>query len=166
MLKDQTFDQELSTGGLFESYNVEGLPLPVGNYKHVTAIKFGTNYSAHGYELRISGMLPLNERADVVGEDCLEQTRKIIDNIALVIIGAASRYNIELTKREALSCITDTLVLLSDMSDFKLVNQAYSDERVPSICRAAFAVKELPLASKGVRVEIRANALLSLKMKA
>jgi hypothetical protein len=52
------------------------------------------------------------------------------------------------------------------MSDFKQVNKAYVDESVPLACRAAFAVKELPLASKGVKVEIKANAIIPLRVTA
>ncbi|MGV8161705.1 MAG: RidA family protein [Candidatus Nanoarchaeia archaeon] len=163
MVKEIILDFESAAGGLIERYNIEGLAPAVGAYTHVTAIRRGTNYTSHAYELRISGMLPINEHVEVIGDDCFTQTKKIIDNIALAIISAATRYGLDFSKEQALNHILDTTVFLNYMTDFKQVNDAYIEEKMPLCCRAAFAVKELPLTHKGVKVEIRANALIPIK---
>jgi enamine deaminase RidA (YjgF/YER057c/UK114 family) len=152
-----------SIDGVIERFNVVGLPAAVGAYRHVAATRH-----SNGYLLEISGMLGMDKDGDVIGmqegeQSALYQTNLIINNIATAITAAAAHYGIGLTREEALARVTSSLVLLqTDMTDFALVNAAYRQSGMPDTARAAFAVKELPLASKGICVEIRANAFVPL----
>jgi len=141
--------------GTIERFNIAELAPAVGAYKHITSTDYGT-----GRMLNISGMLALDKEGRVIGENCLEQTKQVIENIRTAIKNAASHYSLEIDDEDALSYITDTLVLLNDMANFSQVNQAYEECGMPLACRAAFAAKELPLEAKGVLIEIRANAFL------
>lgn len=161
MVKDQAFDIDSVGEQDIQRFNISGVPAAVGTYKHVTASK----PSDKAVNLEISGMLPLSEEGEVVGESVKEQTIVAITNIATAIQGAASHFEKELSLKEALQLVTSTMVLLDDMSNFSQVNEAYVQAHMPLACRAAFAAKELPLAAKGVKIEIRASAFLPMGEK-
>jgi|GEM_PF-1883094 len=157
-IKDlETIDQ-----GLIERFNVTCLSPAIGTYKHVTSKRIGTKKN-QVYELEISGQLSVNEKGEFQEGDCKKQAIVIINNIANTIIACGEHYRINFTREEALNHITNTLVLLSNMEDFPLVNEAYKESGIPQACRAAFAVKDLPLSSKGALIEIRVNALIQVK---
>lgn len=159
---DKIIDIESSHNGIIDRFNVQGLAPAVGAYKYVCAKHYNDII-----ELEISGMLPLDEKGVVASDDFILQTEKVLDNIAKVIIASAEHYfyprkSSVTNKEQALQCVTSTLVLMSDMTDFSKVNEVYKSSGMPLTCRAAFAAKELPLAAKGVKIEIRANAIISL----
>ena len=151
-------DLETVNNGLIERFNVSCLAPAIGAYKHIVSKKMSNDT----YELEISGLLSLDENGNFVSGDCKEQTLVIFNNLSDAIVCAAKHYNITLDKKQALNYVTSTLVLLDNMGDFPLVNQAYEESGMPFTCRAAFAVKELPLAAKGALVEIRVNVMLSI----
>ncbi|MBN2164974.1 MAG: RidA family protein [Marinilabiliaceae bacterium] len=98
--------------------------------------------------LFISGQIPLNpETGLIVDGDITVQTTRVLENIKAILEEAG--YNF--------SSIVKTTCLLSDMTNFKAMNEVYSKyfiEKQPA--RAAFAVKELPL---NVMIEIEAIAV-------
>ncbi len=98
--------------------------------------------------LFISGQVPLNpETGKLVEADISEQARQVLENIGSILKEAGYSY----------ADIVKTTCLLSDMSDFKSMNEVYATyfpEKQPA--RAAFAVKELPL---GALIEIEAVAI-------
>lgn len=181
MIGDRTTDLEVSAEGLISRFNVKGLALPVGAYKHVTGVK-----RTLGIDLRIAGMLGLDEEGTLVrtlrrigeleggspevGEDNMEtyyeQTRRAIDNMVIAIIGAATHYRKDIDRDKALSYVVDSLALVRDMAYFGDVNRAYEEGGFPFGCRAAFSPAELPLADRGALVEIRANAFLPIQVRA
>jgi enamine deaminase RidA (YjgF/YER057c/UK114 family) len=139
-------------------FNIKGLAPTIGTQKHVTAIKL----CGRGVNFEISGMLALDENGEVTGETVKEQAIIIVANIATAIQGAASHYEKELSLAEALNYITTTTIQLKEMNDFCEVNEAYIHTHMPGACRATYAVKELPLANKGTKVQIQASAFLPL----
>ncbi len=98
--------------------------------------------------LYVSGQVPLDpETGTVVSGGINQQTRQVMENIGAILDEAG------FTFRE----VVKSTCLLSDMSDFKAMNEVYAEyypEAQPA--RAAFAVKELPL---GVLVEIETIAV-------
>lgn len=159
-MEEKIKDLETVGDGFIERFNVVGLAPAVGAFKHITAKRYGSQKEPLAFELEISGMLPLDEEGVLVGNDCGEQTSRVIGNIATAIMEAGTHYGLNLSPEEALEHVTSTMVLLEDMANFGEVNSAYVRKGMPLACRAAFAVRELPLHDKGVMVEIRANALL------
>ena len=163
-------DLENIADGLIQRYNITGLAGAVGMYKHVTAKRIGTQDQPTAYELVISGMLALDPKGELVGPgDYKAQTRQIMDNIALAITRAARFHGLEMTIDQALSYVTDTNVMLAEMGDgmanFRAVNEAYKEGGMPAAARVAAGGYELPLAAKGVLVEIRANAVIPAPYK-
>lgn len=100
-----------------------------------------------GGTLYVSGQIPLvPETMKIVEGGILEQTEQVLMNIG-AILGAAG-YNY--------SDVVKSTCLLSDMANFKAMNEVYAKyypENSPA--RAAFAVKDLPL---GVLIEIETIA--------
>ena len=98
--------------------------------------------------LYVSGQVPLDpETGTVVSGGIKQQTRQVMENIGAILDEAG------FTFRE----VVKSTCLLSDMSDFKAMNEVYAEyypEAQPA--RAAFAVKELPL---DVLVEIETIAV-------
>ena len=98
--------------------------------------------------LYVSGQVPLDpETGTVVSGGINQQTRQVMENIGAILDEAG------FTFRE----VVKSTCLLSDMSDFKAMNEVYAEyypEAQPA--RAAFAVKELPL---DVLVEIETIAV-------
>jgi 2-iminobutanoate/2-iminopropanoate deaminase len=98
--------------------------------------------------LYISGQVPLNpETMEVVEGGIKEQTRQVMKNIGAILEVAGYSY----------SNVVKSTCLLSDMANFKAMNEVYGGfyEKDPP-ARAAFAVKELPL---GVLIEIETIAV-------
>ncbi len=98
--------------------------------------------------LYISGQIPINpETGKVVEGGIIEQTEQVMQNIGQIL--KASGYSF--------SDVVKSTCLLSDMSNFKPMNEIYGKYYVENPpARAAFAVKELPM---GVLVEIETIAI-------
>lgn len=114
-------------------------PKAIGPYSQAVEIN-GTLY--------VSGQVPLvPETMKVVEGGIAEQTLQVMKNIGAVLQEAGYTYN----------DVVKSTCLLSDMSNFKAMNEVYEQfyqEDPPA--RAAFAVKELPL---GVLIEIETIAV-------
>lgn len=97
--------------------------------------------------LYISGQVPLvPETMKIVEGGIAEQTEQVMKNIAAILNEAGYSF----------SDVVKSTCLLSDMANFKAMNEVYGKyypENPPA--RAAFAVKELPL---GVLIEIETVA--------
>lgn len=103
-------------------------PQAIGPYSQAVEIN-GTLY--------ISGQVPLHaETMKVVKGGIIEQTEQVMKNIAAILDAAGYCF----------SDVVKSTCLLSDMANFKAMNEVYGSyytENPPA--RAAFAVKELPL---------------------
>ena len=97
--------------------------------------------------LYISGQIPLDPKSmQVVDGGIQEQTEQVLKNIGAILTKAGYSYR----------DVVKSTCLLSDMANFKAMNEVYSKyytENFPA--RAAFAVKDLPL---GVLIEIETIA--------
>lgn len=98
--------------------------------------------------LYIAGQVPLSpETMKIVEGGISEQTVQVLENIGAILKEAGYAY----------SDVVKSTCLLSDMANFKAMNEVYSryyPENSPA--RAAFAVKELPL---GALIEIETIAV-------
>jgi 2-iminobutanoate/2-iminopropanoate deaminase len=95
----------------------------------------------------ISGQIPINRKTGAIPEGIMAQTEQVLKNIGFILEEAGLDY----------SDIVKTTCLLSDMADFKAMNEVYAKYfNINPPARAAFAVKELPL---GVLVEIESIAV-------
>ena len=114
-------------------------PAAIGPYSQAVEVN-GTLY--------VSGQIPLDpETAKVVEGDITVQTEQVMKNIGEILKEAGYSF----------SDVVKSTCLLSDMVNFKAMNEVYGkfySENAPA--RAAFAVKELPL---GVLVEIETIAV-------
>ncbi len=114
-------------------------PAAIGPYSQAVEVN-GTLY--------ISGQVPLNPETMQVAEGGIkEQTLQVMKNIGAILDAAGY----------AFSDVVKSTCLLSDMANFKAMNEVYAQfytENQPA--RAAFAVKELPL---GVLIEIETVAV-------
>ena len=114
-------------------------PQAIGPYSQAVEVN-GTLY--------ISGQVPLDsETMKVVEGGIKEQTRQVMKNIGAILEVAGYSF----------SDVVKSTCLLSDMANFKAMNEVYGAfyEKDPP-ARAAFAVKELPL---GVLIEIETVAV-------
>lgn len=113
-------------------------PAAIGPYSQAVEVN-GTLY--------ISGQIPLVPETMKVAEGGIqEQTEQVMMNIGAILNAAGYQY----------SDVVKSACLLSDMANFKAVNEVYAKyypENAPA--RAAFAVKDLPL---GVLIEIETIA--------
>ena len=114
-------------------------PVAIGPYSQAVEIN-GTLY--------ISGQIPIDPLiGKVVEGDIAIQTEQVMKNIGAILKEAGYQY----------SDVVKSTCLLSDMSNFKAMNEVYGNyysENPPA--RAAFAAKELPL---GVLIEIETIAV-------
>ena len=97
--------------------------------------------------LYISGQIPINRENGEIAESITAQTEQVLKNIGYILKEAEYGY----------TDVVKTTCLLSDMANFKAMNEVYGtffSSNPPA--RAAFAVKELPL---GVMIEIEAVAI-------
>ncbi|MCK5729705.1 MAG: RidA family protein [Draconibacterium sp.] len=119
--------------------STENAPQAIGPYSQAVEVN-GTLY--------ISGQVPLiAETMKVVEGGIKEQTMQVMKNIGAILEAAGYTY----------SNVVKSTCLLSDMANFKAMNEVYGkfyNEEQPA--RAAFAVKELPLS---VLVEIETVAV-------
>lgn len=114
-------------------------PAAIGPYSQAIEVN-GTLY--------IAGQVPLNPvTMKLVDGGIAEQTTQVLENIGAILKEAGYGY----------SDVVKSTCLLSDMANFKAMNEVYSryyPENSPA--RAAFAVKELPL---GALIEIETIAV-------
>ncbi len=119
--------------------NTENAPQAIGPYSQAVETN-GTLY--------ISGQVPLIAATMKVVEGGIkEQTLQVMKNVGAILETAGYSY----------SDVVKSTCLLSDMANFKAMNEVYAKyytEQQPA--RAAFAVKELPL---GVLIEIETVAV-------
>ena len=117
----------------------EKAPQAIGPYSQAVEVN-GTLY--------ISGQVPLDpDTMKVVEGGIKAQTEHVMKNIGAILEAAGYSF----------SDVVKSTCLLSDMANFKAMNEVYGSyypENPPA--RAAFAVKELPL---GVLVEIETVAV-------
>jgi 2-iminobutanoate/2-iminopropanoate deaminase len=113
-------------------------PAAIGPYSQAVEV---------GKTLYISGQIPLDPQTMKIAEGGIqEQTVQVLKNIGAILKEAGYDY----------SDVVKSTCLLSDMANFKAMNEVYAryySENPPA--RAAFAVKELPL---GVLIEIETLA--------
>jgi 2-iminobutanoate/2-iminopropanoate deaminase len=114
-------------------------PAAVGPYSQAVEIK-GTLY--------ISGQIPIDPlKGKLVEGDITAQTEQVFKNIAAILQESGYKF----------SDVVKSTCLLSDMADFKAMNDVYAlyyPDMQPA--RAAFAVKALPL---GALIEIETIAV-------
>jgi len=91
-----------------------------------------------------SGQVALDDKGNPVSDDIKVQTKKVLENLKVVLEEAGS----------SVKHILKTTIYLTDMSDYGIVNEIY-DEFLQGHkpARSTVAVKELP---KGVKIEIDA----------
>jgi 2-iminobutanoate/2-iminopropanoate deaminase len=114
-------------------------PAAVGPYSQAVEIN-GTLY--------VSGQIPIDPLTGKLAEgDITAQTEQVFKNIAAILQEAGYEF----------SDVVKSTCLLSDMADFKAMNEVYAlyyPDMQPA--RAAFAVKGLPL---GALIEIETVAV-------
>lgn len=117
----------------------EHAPAAIGPYSQAVEIN-GTLY--------ISGQIPIDPATGKVVEGGItEQTTRVMKNIGAILEAAGY----------AFQDVVKSTCLLSDMANFKAMNEVYgSYYPVNPPARAAFAVKDLPL---GVLIEIETVAI-------
>ena len=98
--------------------------------------------------LYISGQLPVDVATGKIVEGSItEQTEMVFNNIESILVEAGYTFD----------DVVKTTCLLSDMSNFKAMNDVYAKYySAPFPARAAFAVEELPLS---VMIEIETIAI-------
>jgi 2-iminobutanoate/2-iminopropanoate deaminase len=98
--------------------------------------------------LYISGQIPINpETGKLVEGDITVQTEQVFRNITAILDAAGYTF----------SDVVKSTCLLSDMANFKAMNEVYGRFYTTNHpARAAFAVKELPL---GALIEIETIAV-------
>ncbi len=120
-------------------FSTDKAPAAIGSYSQAVEVN-GTLY--------ISGQVPLvPETMTIVAGGITEQTQQVMQNIEAILNEAGY----------AFADVVKSTCLLSDMVNFKAMNEVYGKcytQNAPA--RAAFAVKELPL---GVLVEIETIAV-------
>ena len=101
-----------------------------------------------GGTLYISGQIPIDpETGNIVTGGIREQTEQVMKNIGAIL--KTAEYGFE--------NVVKSTCLLSDMANFKAMNEIYAKYYpAEQPARAAFAVKELPL---GVLIEIETIAI-------
>jgi 2-iminobutanoate/2-iminopropanoate deaminase len=112
-------------------------PAPVGPYSQAIESN-GTLY--------ISGQIPVDPKTGNIPDNITDQTKQVFENIKAILDEAGYSFD----------HIVKMTVLLSDMNNFKAMNDVYATyytENPPA--RAAFQVGRLPL---DVMVEIEAIA--------
>ncbi len=103
---------------------------------------------ATGTSIHVSGQLGINpETGDYPSDDVAEQTRQSLTNVKNILEAAGA----------SMADVSETEVLLTDIADFKAMNEVYAEFfTAPYPARAAFQVAALP--SPKAKVEIKAIA--------
>ena len=113
-------------------------PAAIGPYSQAVEV---------GGTLYISGQIPLNPQTMILVDGGIrEQTEQVLKNIGAILMEAGYTF----------SDVVKSTCLLSDMANFKAMNEVYARyyaENAPA--RAAFAVKDLPM---GALIEIETIA--------
>ena len=126
-----------------EKLFINGAPAAIGPYCH--AVKTGNLVFC-------SGQTPLDpETMKIVGNTIEEQTKRVLENITIVLNGMGLE----------LKDIVKTTVFLKSMEDFKGMNGVYTemfDGHTPA--RSAIAVKQNPLDAM-VEIECIAEIIVS-----
>jgi 2-iminobutanoate/2-iminopropanoate deaminase len=114
-------------------------PLAIGPYSQAVEIN-GTLY--------VSGQIPINpETGKLVEGDIQIQTEQVFRNISAILESAGYSF----------SDVVKSTCLLSDIADFKAMNEVYGKYySADQPARAAYAVKALPL---GALIEIETIAV-------
>ena len=108
-------------------------PLPVGPYSQ--AVRWGE-------WLWLSGQIPMDSGGNVVTGDIQVQTRQVLENIKQVLRASGLGFG----------NVVKTTVFLTNMEDFKKMNQMYRQYfKPPFPARSCVAARALP---KAVNVEI------------
>ncbi|MDX9696215.1 MAG: RidA family protein [Bacteroidales bacterium] len=116
----------------------ESAPKAIGPYSQAIEAN-GTLY--------ISGQIPLIPATGQMPEGIKEQTKQVMENIGAILKAAGYSY----------SNVVKSTCLLSDMENFKAMNEVYGEyykENPPA--RAAYGVVKLPL---GALIEIETIAV-------
>jgi 2-iminobutanoate/2-iminopropanoate deaminase len=120
-------------------FSTSKAPAAIGPYSQAVEMR---------HTLYVSGQIPVNpESGKLVEGDITIQVQQVFKNIAAILDVAGYSF----------SDVVKSTCLLSDMADFKAMNEVYAryyPEKQPA--RAAFAVKELPI---GALVEIETIAM-------
>ena len=129
---------DIKTSGMKRIISTTAAPGAIGPYSQAVEIN-GTLY--------ISGQVPIDPATGKMVEGGItEQTTQALKNIKAIL--AAAGYS--------LNDVVKSTCLLSDMSDFKAMNEVYAKfYTTDQPARAAFAVKGLPL---GALIEIETVA--------
>ncbi len=121
--------------------STKNAPAAIGPYSQAIEVN-GTLY--------ISGQIPIDPSTGKIVEGGIaEQTKQVMKNIGAILEAADYFYG----------DVVKSTCLLSDMADFKAMNEVYRTcypENPPA--RAAFAVKDLPM---GAMIEIETVAVKS-----
>ncbi len=124
-----------------KSITTESAPQAIGPYSQAIVAN-GMVYA--------SGQIALDPTTmEIVGDDVVQQTKRVLANLAAVLEAAGS----------GLQQVVKTTVYLSDMGEFSQMNEEYA--RHFGSHRPARATVEVARLPKDVRVEIDAVALLS-----
>ena len=122
------------------STKTDRAPAPVGPYSQAIIA---------GDFVFCAGQIALDAQSGqlVGGDDVRAQTRRVLDNLAAVLVSAES----------SLDRVTKTTVFLADLADFQAMNEVYA-ERFGSHrpARSTIGVGALP---RGARVEIECIAV-------
>ncbi len=121
-------------------HQTDKAPKAIGPYSQAVEVN-GT--------LFISGQVPVNPETGKIPEGIEAQTKQVMKNISAILEEAGYAFD----------DVIKSTCLLSDMANFKAMNEVYGSyyaQNPPA--RAAFAVKELPL---GALVEIETIAVKS-----
>ena len=122
--------------------STEKAPKAIGSYSQAIEIN-GILY--------ISGQVPVDPASGEIPEGIIAQTEQVMQNIKSILDEAGYSF----------ADVVKSTCLLSDMSNFKSMNEVYARYySVEPPARAAFAVKELPL---GALIEIETIAVKSGK---
>jgi 2-iminobutanoate/2-iminopropanoate deaminase len=120
-------------------FSTSKAPAAIGPYSQAVEMR---------HTLYVSGQIPVNPLSGKLVEgDITVQTEQVFRNIAAILDVAGYSF----------SDVVKSTCLLSDMANFKAMNEVYAryyPEKQPA--RAAFAVKELPL---GALIEIETIAI-------
>lgn len=111
-----------------EAINVQDAPDAIGPYCHAMKV---------GNLVFCSGQTPLDpETMTLVGTTIEEQTKRVLENISIVLVGVGL----------TLKNIVKTTVYLKEMDDFQGMNKVYEEmfqEHKPS--RTTISIKQNPL---------------------
>lgn len=101
---------------------------------------------AHGLVF-CSGQIPLDPTGGPMANDIGDQTRRVMDNLSAVLLGAGT----------SMEKVVKTTIFLTDLADFAAVNTIYASYFLTDPpARSTVQVAALP---RGARIEIEATAI-------